>query len=194
MRACAICKRLRLRLLCLVRAGDSVSCGWCLCRCLAVCCFYATLPRNLMTYQQSRNKPQMPTPAASNPNRLEPKQLTTGSGSWHGLHEGLHPAPLAQHQVQRRVDVVLRERAPVLEHFPLKIKRCLFGGMPTLLWILALRSYTVKLFAVSSVMVLPVRSFTKICTPTSPYFCQAWPRSRRCRLSQKPNFWFALAF
>ena len=66
MRACAICKRLRLRLLCLVRAGDSVSCGWCLCRCLAVCCFYATLPRNLMTSQ-------MPTPAASNPNRLGPK-------------------------------------------------------------------------------------------------------------------------
>ena len=81
-----------------------------------------------MTYQQSRNKPQMTTPAASNPNRLEPKQLTTGSGSWHGLHEGLHPAPLAQHQVQRRVDVVLRERAPVLEHFPVEDQALLVRG------------------------------------------------------------------
>ena len=31
------------------------------------CCFFVTLPRNLMTCQQPRTKPQMPTPAASQP-------------------------------------------------------------------------------------------------------------------------------
>ena len=60
----------RLLLLRRVRAGDSVSCGWCLCGCLAFCCFHATLPRNLRQLQ-----PRMPSDLGRNSHDAETAQI-----------------------------------------------------------------------------------------------------------------------
>merc|ERR1712185_91677 len=54
-----------------------------------------------------------------------------------GLDEDLHAAAQAEHEVERRLllDVVVRERAAVLELLAREDEALLIGGMPSLSWI-----------------------------------------------------------